>query len=174
MRPSGEIILQTVANSLMTEHMPAATVEKTKAELGLSALLMGVVSEELERAVARRVEENQEVRKLFSESLSVVKDQALKSRLGKAAEGEESDYRVSAMDKANCDLLELLTELHGHVEGLEGEGARKVEEAIWKALENWTKRREFATTEMFTQMLLASAVEQALAKEAALTDSAQG
>jgi hypothetical protein len=174
MRPTSEHILQTVANSLMMEHMPAATVEKTKAELGLSALLLGVVSEEMERAVARRVEENQELRRLFSDALPVVKDQDLKNRLSKAAQGEETDYRVSALDKANCDLLELLTELHGHVEGLEGEGASKLEEAIWKALENWTKRREFVTTEMFTQMLLASAVEQALAKEAALADTSQG
>jgi len=173
MRPSGEYILQAVASALITEYVPAMTAEKAQAELGLFALLIGVVSEEMERGTARRIEENQELRGLFSESLSVVADDDLKNRLSTAAESEETDYRVSALDKANCDLLELLTELHGHVEGLEGEGARKVEEAIWKALENWTKRREFATTEMFTQMLLASAVEQALAKEAALTDSAQ-
>jgi hypothetical protein len=101
----------------------------------------------------------------------VVEDKELKYRLSKAAEGEETDYRISALDKANCDLLELLTELHGHVEGLEGEGARKAEEAIWTALENWTRRREFSTTEMFIQMLLASAVEKALEKEAALADT---
>ena len=169
MRPSGEHILQTVASALMTEYVPAMTTDKAQAELGLSALLIGVVSEEMERGTARRVEENQELRGLFSESLSMVQDEDLKNRLSKAAEGEETDYRVSALDKANCDLLELLTEFHGHVEGLEGEGARKVEEAIWKALENWTRRREFATSEMFIHMLLASAVEKVLEKEAAET-----
>jgi hypothetical protein len=171
MRPSADHILQTVATALMTEHMPAATADKTQAELGLFALLMGVVSEEMERAVARRVEENRELRQLFSVALSVAQDEDLKNRLSKAAEGEDTDFRVSALDQVNCDLLHLVTELHGHVEGLEGEGARRVEEAIWKALENWTKRREFATTEMFTQMLLASAVEKALEKEASLADS---
>jgi len=171
MRPSGEHILQAVATARITEYVPAMTAEKAQAELGLFALLIGVVSEEMERGTARRVEENKELRGLFAESLFVVEDRDLKSRLGKAAESEETDYRVSALDKANCDLLELLTELHAHVEGLEGEGARKVEETIWKALENWTKRREFATTEMFTQMLLGSAVEKALEKEAALADS---
>lgn len=174
MRPSGEYILQAVATALISEYVPAMTAEKAQAELGLFALLIGVVSEEMERGTARRVEENKELRGLFAEALSVVEDEGLKNRLSKAAEGEETDFRVSALDKANCDLLELLTEFHGHVEGLEGEGARKVEEAIWKALEDWTKRREFATTEMFTQMLLGSAVEKALEKEAALADSAQG
>jgi hypothetical protein len=155
----------------MTEYVPAMEADKAKAELGLFALLMGVVSEEMERAVARRVEENQEVRRLFSESLSVVQDEDLKVRLRRAAEGGEADYRVSALDKANCDLIELLIELHCHVEDLEGEGARTTEEAIWKVLENWTKRREFTANELFTQMLLASAVEKVLAEEAALADS---
>jgi len=171
MRPSGEYILQAVATALITEYVPAMTAEKAQAELGLFALLIGVVSEEFERGTARRVEENKELRGLFSKALSVVLDQDLKNRLGKAAEGEETDYHASALDKANCDLLELLTELHGHVEGLEGEGAREVEEAIWEALENWTKRREFATTEVFTQILLNTAVEKALEKEAARNSS---
>ena len=174
MRPSGEHILQTVANALITEYVPAMTAEKAQAELGLFALLIGVVSEEMERAVARRVEENRELRGLFSESLPVVQDGDLRNRLRQAAQGEEADYRVSALDKANCELLELLIEFHSHVEGLEGEGARAAEEAIWKVLENWTKRREFSTSEMFIQMLLASAVQKALEKEAALTDPAQG
>ncbi len=170
MKPSADYILQMVATTLMTQYVPVMTAEKAKAELGLSALLIGVVSEEMERAVARRVEENREVRGLFSRFLSVVQDEDLKVRLSKAAEGRETDYRVSAMDKANCDLLELLTEFHGHVEGLEGEGARAAEEAVWKALENWTKRREFASTELFTQMLLASSVEKALEREAELAE----
>ena len=167
MRPSGEQILQTVANALITEYVPAMPAEKAQAELGLFALLIGVVSEEMERAVERRVEENRELRRLFSDSLSVVQDKALRDRLSKAAAGEETDYRVSALDKVNCDLLELLTVFHSYVEDLEGEEARVVEEAIWKALENWTKRREFTTSEMFIQMLLASAVQKVLEREAA-------
>ena len=173
MRPSGEHILQAVATALITEYVPAMTAEKMQAELGLFALLIGVVSEEMERGTARRVEENKELRGLFRVALSVVEDEDLKGRLGVAAESKETDYRVSALDKANCELLELLTELHAHVEDLEGARALEIEEAIWKALENWTKRREFATTEMFTQMLLGSAVEKALEKEAALADAVE-
>lgn len=174
MRPGCDHILQTVANALMTEHMPAATADKRKAELGLFALLMTVVSEEMERAVARRVEENQELRRLFLESLPVVQDKDLRNRMRKAAEEEERDYRVSALDRVNCELLELLTAFHSHVEGLQGDEARVVEEKIWKALENWTRRREFGTAELFIQMLLASAVEEVLEKDAAAADSAPG
>lgn len=174
MRPSGEHILQTVANALITEYVPAMAAEKAQAEIGLFALLIGVVAEEMERAAARRVEENRELRRLFSGSLAAVADEALRGRLRQAAEGEETDYKVSALDKVNCELLELLIELHRHVEELEGEGARAVERDIWKVLENWARRREFSTSELFTQMLLASAVEKALAKEAELANPAPG
>jgi hypothetical protein len=51
---------------------------------------------------------------------------------------------------------------------MEGEDARTLERSIWRALENWTKRREFATSDLFVQMLLASAVQKALEKEGAL------
>jgi len=171
MRPSCDIILQTVANSLMNEHMPAATTEKAQADFGLSAVLIGVVSEEFERAAARRIEENDELRRLFSESLAVVEDEGLKEQLRDSAGEGDGDYRVSALDKANGDLLGLLIELHGHVEGLEGKGARRTEEAIWQVLENWTKRREFTANELFIQVLLASAVERVLAEEEALADA---
>ena len=174
MRPSCDTILQTVANSLMNEHMPAATTEKAQADFGLSALLIGVVSEELERAAARRIEENGELRRLFSESLAVVEEEGLREKLRQSAEERDGDYRVSVLDKANGHLLGLLIELHSHVEGLEGEGARRTEEAIWKVLENWTKRREFTANDLFIQVLLASAVEKVLAEEAALSDPERG
>jgi hypothetical protein len=158
----------------MNEHMPAATSEKAQADFGLSALLIGVVSEELDRGAARRIEENDELRGLFSESLSVVEEKGLRERLRASAQGGEGDYRIAALDKANGALLELLIELHSHVEGLEGEGARRVEEAVWQVLENWTKRREFTANELFIQIMLASAVEKVLAEEEALADPAQG
>jgi hypothetical protein len=174
MRPSCETILQTVANALMNEHMPAATSEKAQADFGLSAVLIGVVSEEFDRAASRRIEENDEVRRLFSEFLCVVEDERLREQMRASTEGGEGEYRISSLDKENSELLDLLIELHSHVELLEGENARRAEDAIWQVLENWTKRREFTANEVFTQILLASAVEKVLAEEAALGEPAQG
>jgi hypothetical protein len=119
------------------------------------------------------IEENGELRRLFLESLSAVREDDLRVRLRQAAERGDTDYRLSALDEANSDLVKLLIELHSHVEGLKGEDARKVEEGIWRVLENWTKRREFSTNELFLQMILASAVEKVLAQEAAGEAAAQ-
>jgi hypothetical protein len=64
---------------------------------------------------------------------------------------------MSALDKLNCELQEVLIELHTHIEALAGESARNINEAIWTELENWTKRREFTIWEMAFAMLTKAA-----------------
>ena len=121
--------------------------------MGLSALLMMVVSEDFERAAHRRIEENNALRRIFAESLSVIKDDDLRKRVKEASEKAEDNYHMSVLDKLNCELQEVLIELHTHIEALEGEGAKNINEAIWAELENWTKRREFTLWEMAFAML---------------------
>lgn len=117
---------------------------------------MAVVSEEFDRAAHRRIEENNALRKIFKDSLPVLKDEDLKRRVKEASERIEDDYRISALDKLNCELQEVLIDLHANVETLEGGDARRIEEQIWQELENWTKRREFMVWELANAMLAAA------------------
>ena len=160
MRPQGDYILRTVATTLATKYLPMLEVEHAKSELGLTALLMGVVSEEFERAAHRRIEENRALRKIFLEALPVVEDEDLKRRLNEAIGKEEKDFHVSALDKLNCELQEVLIELHASVETLDGEDARNLEKSIWQELERGVKRREFMTWEMASAMLATAAPKQ--------------
>ncbi len=157
MRPEPDQILRTAATTLITQYMPGIEKDHEKTDLGLSALLMMVVSEEFERAAHRRIEENNALRRIFTGSLSVIKDDDLKKRVKEASEKAEDNYHMSVLDKLNCELQEVLIELHTHIEALEGEGARNINEAIWAELENWTKRREFAIWEMAFAMLTQAA-----------------
>ena len=157
MRPQADHILRTTATTLITQYLPGIEKEHERYELGLSALLMMVVSEEFDRAAHRRIEENHALRRIFAESLSVIKDDDLKRRVERASERTEDNYHMSALDKLNCELQEVLIELHTHIEALEGEGARNINEAIWTELENWTKRREFMIWEMAFAMLTKAA-----------------
>jgi hypothetical protein len=118
---------------------------------------MMVVAEEFDRAAHRRIEENHALRRIFVGSSSVIKDDYLKKRVEKAAEKTEDNYHMSALDKLNCELQEVLIELHTHIEALEGEGARNINEAIWTELGNWTQRRESAIWEMAFAMLTKAA-----------------
>lgn len=164
MRPHADHILRNLSAKLAMEYVPKMEAEKDRYGLAISAVLMGAISEEFDRAAHRRIEENRALRKIFSESLAVVEDEELKGRMKEAAGRTEDDFRISALDQLNCELQETLIALHTHVESLEGEDARNMEEAIWQELEQWTKRREFSTWDMATTMMAAVVQAEAQAK----------
>lgn len=143
MRPRADHILQSLGMRMLMKHIPLIQDQHAQAEIGLTATMMRIVSEEFERAAHRRIEENGELRKIFSEAVTIVNDEDLKNRLKAASEKEASDYKVSTLDKLNHELLEVLIDLHAHVEDLEGEDAGKIKTAIWESLEKGVKRREF-------------------------------
>jgi len=159
-RPQADQILRTIAATLITRYLPGIENEQEKIELGMSAILMMAVAEELDRAAHRRIEENHALRRIFAASLSVIEDDDVKRRVEEASEKAEENYHISVLDKVNGELQEVLIELHTHMEALEGEGARKIREAIWTELENWTKRREFTIWEVALAMLTKAATRE--------------
>ncbi|MBW2374169.1 MAG: hypothetical protein JRF70_16705, partial [Deltaproteobacteria bacterium] len=92
----------------------------------------------------RRVEENRELRRLFAEAAPAVEDAELRARLEAAAAGSDEDLAVSALEASNSVLRVLLIELHAHVEELDSDAARGVEQAIWRELVASTERRRLA------------------------------
>jgi hypothetical protein len=122
--------------------------------MALMAFMMLAVAEEFDRAAHRRVEENIELRKLFSRALPAVEDETLKSGLAAAGGEMETDWRISSLDKSNNALLELLIELQAHIESVENENARLLKKEIWEVLKKYAKRREFAVWELSQAMLL--------------------
>ena len=155
MRPQADLILRTVATHMLSKYLPGYAIESERADFGLMAIMVLVVSEEFDRAAYRRIEENNAIRNIFKDALPVVKDEDLKRRIKEAMEKTEDDYHISALDQLNCELQEVLIDLHAHVEILEGSDARMIEETIWKELENWTKRREFMIWQLIAAMMSA-------------------
>jgi hypothetical protein len=155
MRPQGDHILRTVATNMLSKYLPGFGIEHERADFGLMALMVLLVSEEFERAAHRRIEENRAFKRIFNDALPVVKDEDLKRRIREAMEKTEDDYHISALDQLNCELQEVLIDLHAHVEILESGDARMIEEAIWQELENWTKRREFVIWQLAAAMMSA-------------------
>ena len=159
MRPQCDHILRTLGTVLATKYMPMLETDHARAEMGLTALILGVISEEFERVAHRRIEENRELRKIFKEAVQIVTDGDLKNRLVEASEKMEVDFHTSALDQLNCELQEVFIELHAHVEDLAGPDARALEEIIWQEIEKRVKRREFMTWEVAAAMLAAAAEE---------------
>lgn len=145
MRPEITRVFQTFAMDLMMRVIPEIGPAYHQGTIGMMASMLMMAADEWDRGASRRVEENARLRELFTAAAPVVTDSALHDRLAALAAGNDADLRISALEKNNCDLRAALTDLHVHVETLEGAAARRVEEEIWHELARSTERRMLST-----------------------------
>ncbi len=96
--------------------------------------LLAGIAEDYEHATSWLLEENNEIRQLLNGATKWMNSSPLKERLEKAVISTDTDFKVSALDRSNQDLVEALIELHAYVEDLKNENARQTEEAIWQTL----------------------------------------
>lgn len=144
MKPDPGHVLERMMQSLVTEIAPAVQPAYRQATVTIHAMMLAAIREEMDRAVARRVEENRALRALFAEAAPRVRDAELRERLAGTAADTDASLRVPDLDAANLALRALLIELHAHVEALAGEDARRLEAAIWRELAASTERRKLS------------------------------
>jgi hypothetical protein len=143
-KPDPAHVVERVLQSLLLEIAPAVQPSYRQASVTMHAMLLSSVREEMDRAAARRVEENAALRALFAEAAPTLRDAALRERLAAAARTQEASLRVPDLEAGNVALRGLLIELHAHVEALEGPEARRIEAAIWRELAASTERRKLS------------------------------
>jgi hypothetical protein len=144
-KPDPQRVLDVTAAHLMVRTapvLPAGSYEQSSVA-GLAALLMGA-REEFERAAARRVDENAELRALFDRGAAAVEDEDLAARLRSAAAGADPGLLVAELEAENSALRSLLIELHAHVETLDSAAARGIDREIWRELVVSTERRKLS------------------------------
>jgi hypothetical protein len=141
MKPEVDRFLEVAAAYLMTQVAAALESAYQQSNATVLAAMLMAVREEFDRAVSRRVEENQELRRLFAEATSVVQEPGLRRRLAEAVGSQDASLTVADLERGNARLRGLLIELHAHVEGLASPQARSIEEAIWRELVASTERR---------------------------------
>ena len=142
MKPEVDQILMITAGQIATELMPHLAAQYTQGVAQLSALMAILSAQEYDRAAEIRAAENREMRALFAELAPLVTDAGLNTKLNEQAGGQDASLRVSALNRANYALRDLLIALHEHVEGLDGEAARKAETRIWTLLKVFAERRQ--------------------------------
>jgi hypothetical protein len=140
MKPDAKRFLDVAAAHVAMNVAPALGRYEQSAAMVLAAMLMAA-GEEMERAAARRVEENRALRRIFAGALEAVGDAGLRERLAAAANGEEISLAVSDLENSNAKLRALVIELHACVEELTTPEARRIEQAIWQELVLSTERR---------------------------------
>jgi hypothetical protein len=141
MKPDVEVTLGLIAASLLLEIAPKISDDYTQRNCALTAMLLQIAAEEWDRAAARRVEENGEMRRIFTEAAAEIEDADLRARLESASRERDESLRIADLNRANDGLRALLIELHAHVEEIDSEPARRIEAAIWRELRVSTERR---------------------------------
>lgn len=144
MKPEASHALERLMQALLTELAPAVAPAYRQASVAIQAMMLGAIREEIDRAAARRVDENGALRRLFADAAPLVTGAALAARLAAAAAGADASLLVPALEAENRALRSLLIELHAHVESLPGDAARRLEAAIWRELAASTERRKLA------------------------------
>jgi hypothetical protein len=144
MKPDPGHFLGVAAAQLMMGIAPSLGTSYEQSNATMMAVMLMAVGEELERAAARRVEENRETRRIFAEAVSVVTDGNLRSKLEGAAREQETSFAISDLERTNGELRALLIQLHSHIEELKTEPARRIEAMIWRELVASTERRRLS------------------------------
>ncbi len=144
MKPDVTEMLAQAAQTLLADVAPKLGSEYEQRSVAILAMLLPAVSEEFDRAAARRVEENAVLRRLFADSKPVVRDPSLRGRLDEAARGADASFSVRALSAANEALRGLLVELHAAVEEIPTPAARALEDRIWAELRASTERRRLS------------------------------
>jgi hypothetical protein len=143
-KPEVPKVLEVLAGKLLFDVAPHVTPAYRKSSVGVSALLLGMVREEWDRAAERRSRENAALRSLFRDAAAVSTDTDLRRRLEEAAASRETSLLISDLDRANDALRALLIELHAAIELESGPDARRIENAIWRELVASTERRRLS------------------------------
>ena len=144
MTPDLGRFLEVASVHLLQRSAPALAAGYEQSSVMTLAILLGVAREEVDRAAARRFEENEALREFFRRWQGVVAKEELRSRIIAAAGGSDRSLLVPELEKNNAALRELLIEMHAQIEEQEDDEARACEDALWLELVVSTERRRLS------------------------------
>ena len=142
MRPDVSRTLHGVGMNLLMNVAPDTKTPFGLQTVNLAGALALMASEESERAADRLVIENQIVRGLLSDGLSLAGDARAAVEVALATP-PAPNLRVSSLQAENDALRRGLIELHSAAESGETPEAAAFNERIWAELIESTRRRQF-------------------------------
>ncbi len=132
-RDSGHI-LETIAEAVLSDHMPEDGNLYDVSSLVLASRMMAMAAADLDRAADNLIRENDSIKTLFQAAITAVEDEALGKRLAAAAQAVANDFKVSSLRAFNNQLCEVLIDLHAHVEKRHDAAAIELNRKIWQIL----------------------------------------
>ena len=148
MTPSVPAVLELIAERIRDDVRPALGDGYGGQQMQRSLMLLQAVSEEFDRAAARRVEEIMAMQTLFAQAAAVVDDPELAQALHEAADARDdftpAALSVSALDLRQHGLRALMIELQIWTEQHDTLQARAIGQALWRELRRSTERRQLS------------------------------
>jgi hypothetical protein len=141
MKPEVNDILTGVLGTVLTDIAPHLPEGYPQGSMTMIALLNIFAAQEYDRAAEIRAHENDAMRALFADVAGGVMVPDLRARLERAAKDADDSLRISALNKTNSDLKELLIELHTLAEESDSAWGRSTDELIWALLAEFTTAR---------------------------------
>src|SRR5690606_11083932 len=116
-------VIAAIAGLIARSLVPGGDPADVGANLGPSAALLGLAAQRIDGMVQALVEENRAVRTLLARGAGLIGDDgsAVLSR------GADENFRISALERTNAELLDALLALHERVEHAQCEAARALE-----------------------------------------------
>lgn len=142
MIPDVSTVLGGITRTLMLDIGPEITSPYGSLTIQLSAGLLSMIAQEVDRAAARLSEENGALRHLFAAARTAVSDPRLDGDLAAAGQGPPPSLLVSDLRQENRTLRALLIRLHAHLEDRDDAAARALEARVWHELAASTARRQ--------------------------------
>ncbi len=127
-------VLEGVIEALRDQIAPGLDDAFAKEAARMAGSLIAIAGRAGEDAAAIRVEELAAMRAIFAEAAAVVEDAGLAGHLREAALKREPGLRLGQLDAELGRQRLLLVELHAWLEGSDRPEARRLDQAIWRAI----------------------------------------
>ena len=149
MIPQAQTGLDLLADKIINSLSPAISDEYTVADSFMIATLMKCLSQDVDRAVQVRTDDLNAMQSLFEESLAVIEQKTLRSKMERYLGRTTSlPLGVSALSEIHAQASELLILLHDEVEQLCPQPqASLLNDAIWAYLSDHAQRHNYDLAE---------------------------
>lgn len=136
-----ETAVRGVADVLRDRVAPTLTDGYVIEAVRLSGIMLTIMANAADDAVALRVAENAQLRAVFTDAANVVTDAVLRARLSDAAGSADPGLRISELDREAERLRRLLVALQIRLEAQIDDAAVALNRRIWRLLQDIEKSR---------------------------------
>lgn len=138
MKPAVAAVAANMAANLRDDIAPQLTGFRA-GNAGMMAAMMDMVAEEWDRAAARHVAENADLRGVLAQGAGFLDGPA------ELADASDADLRISALELENERLRARLIELHSAIELRDSPESKALDEMIWDLLRRSVESRRIAS-----------------------------